>query len=197
MKDIYQQVGRLHAEGIESGFLSTLGGRFLALLYEALDNSLESKLVLIWRENRIAGFAATTTNLSAVYRKLLSRPFVLLVSLFPSLFNPFKLYRIAEVVLLNRRRGGPSSVLPDAELLSIVVEPAFRGVGVAEEAYMKLIENFQERQVEKFQIVVGEDLKSAHRFYLRMGAKVVGDVSVHGNSRSIIYVQNVPPLVMP
>jgi ribosomal protein S18 acetylase RimI-like enzyme len=81
--------------------------------------------------------------------------------------------------------------LPKAELLSIVVDGAFRGNGHAEDLYRRLCGHFQSRGVPAFKIVVGEALEPAHRFYQRMGARPVALLEVHKGEPSTVYVQTV------
>ena len=44
---------------------------------------------------------------------------------------------------------------------------------------------------EQESLAVGEELVSAHRFYLRMGAKPVSKVEIHGNVGSTVYVYKI------
>ena len=72
-----------------------------------------------------------------------------------------------------------------------VVFPEYRGQGVSERLYRGLINHCKALKTPAFKIIVGEVLLPAHRFYGRMGAGVVGEVCVHGDQRSLIYVQPV------
>ncbi|TFZ03836.1 GNAT family N-acetyltransferase [Ramlibacter humi] len=190
--DRYEQVARLHARGIDQGFLSTLGTRFLSLLYEAIDGSSQSVLLTHEEDGRIVGFVSGSLGLGTVYRSLLRRPLRLAASLAPVLLSPRRLWRVIEILLHSRKSGRiDQRDLPTAELLSIVVEPQWRGCGIAESLYGRLKSHFRRTGQLSFQIVVGEALGPAHRFYRRMGAEPAGGLTVHGHARSIVYVQRV------
>ena len=79
------------------------------------------------------------------------------------------------------------SAFAHAELLSIAVDPAHRGAGLAQDLYRQLTEHFRRRQVDAFRIVVGEQLSAAHRFYIKLGARPVGTVQIHAGERSVVY----------
>jgi ribosomal protein S18 acetylase RimI-like enzyme len=59
----------------------------------------------------------------------------------------------------------------EAELLSIAVDLNYRGQGVAKKLYLELCKYFSNKGVTKFKIIVGENLREAQKFYIKMGAK--------------------------
>ncbi|WP_369666733.1 GNAT family N-acetyltransferase [Thioalkalicoccus limnaeus] len=187
----YRAVARLHAENIDQGFLPILGQDFLALLYQAIDESPDSALILAEEEGQVCGFIAGALDLKPVYRGLLRRWPALFLSLAPSLLIPTRLWRIIEIVRYSRKAGKGEAVesLPAAELLSVAVAPSCRGRGHAEALYIELARFFIERDQEAFKIVVGSELEHAHRFYRRMGAEPRAEIAVHGGTPSTAYVQ--------
>lgn len=191
MPDIYRQVGRLHASGIGQGFLSTLGERFLALLYEAIDRSDSSVLITRMEEGEVVGFVTGSLGLGPIYRALLKRPLRLAVSLAPVLLSPTRAWKVVELLVHSRHTAHDQPGWPRAELLSIVVAPAWRGRRVADGLYAALVDHFRRTGEPGFRIVVGQSLAPAHSFYRRMGARPAGVVSVHGGAPSTVYVQDV------
>jgi ribosomal protein S18 acetylase RimI-like enzyme len=87
------------------------------------------------------------------------------------------------------RVRGEEVAISAAELLSIAVDPPFRGRGHAERLYTELSAYFAERGLAEFKIVVGAALAPAHRFYRRMGAVPVAEIEVHKGAASTVYVQ--------
>ena len=132
-----------------------------------------------------AGFVAGGNGMGAIYKRMLRHPFRLATSLLPSLFKPKRVRRILEILKYGQR---VDQGLPEAELLSIAVDPHFRGQGIAERLYRRLIEHFRGERIESFRITVGEGLAPAHRFYQRMGAEAVSNIQVHRGERSIVYL---------
>ena len=187
---ILRQVGKLHAENLDQGFLSTLGANFLFLMYRAIDECESGVLLVETCELGVVGFVSGAENMSLIYRQMLRRWPQLIRSLFPSLLNPIRVWRIFEILWHSRHEANPGG-LPSFELLSIAVDPEYRGQGVSERLYRGLINHCKACKKPAFKIIVGEVLLPAHRFYGRMGAGVVGEVCVHGNQRSLIYVQPV------
>ena len=187
---ILRQVGKLHAENLDQGFLSTLGASFLSLMYRAIDECESAVLLVETRELGVVGFVSGAESMSLIYRQMFRHWPQLIRSLLPSLLNPVRVWRILEI-LLHSRHEANSGGLPSFELLSIAVDPEYRGQGVSERLYRGLINHCKALKKPAFKIIVGEVLLPAHRFYGRMGAGVVGEVCVHGDQRSLIYVQPV------
>lgn len=187
---ILRQVGSLHADNLDQGFLATLGPRFLALMYQAIDESDSSVLLVEERDGRAVGFVSGAQSMTPIYRQMLRHWPALIATLFPSLLNPCRVWRIIEIL----RYGGVGAALPklpEYELLSIAVDPSVRGHGVSEQLYRGLVDYCLAHCIPAFKIVVGQELLVAHRFYRRMGAQVVGEIEVHRGEKSLVYVQDV------
>lgn len=188
--DRFRQVAVLHAANIDQGFLATLGVPFLALMYRALAEAESSVLLTEELDGRVVGFVSGGEGMGPIYRRMLRYPISLFRSLLPSLVRPRKLKRIVEILRYGKQ-GDSGLRLPRAELLSIAVDPSFRGTGVSERLYQRLVSHFSERGVGGFRIVVGDSLEPAHRYYLKMGARPVGRVQIHAGEGSVVYVQTV------
>lgn len=184
---IYKQVAELHAACIDQGFLSKLGVPFLALMYRSIDEAADAVLLVEMRDGKVCGFVSGGAGMSAIYRCMFKRPVRLAWALLPSLVRPSRIRYIADI-LQYRRRQPKESHLPKSELLSIAVDPSARGSGIAESLYLRLVEHFNAQGVSAFRITVGEALTTAHRFYKRMGALPAGQMEVHANQPSTIYV---------
>jgi ribosomal protein S18 acetylase RimI-like enzyme len=187
---VYREVARLHRDNLDQGFLATLGERFLALMYRAIDETAGAALLVEERDGQVLGFVSGARGMRAIYRRMLSHPVELALALLPSLLRPARVWRILEIL----RYGGKADAiadLPPDELLSIAVSPLARGSGVAERLYQRLQAHFRERGVAVFRITVGDALEPAHRFYRRMGARPVGRVEVHRGQGSVVYLQDV------
>jgi len=189
-KQHYREIAALHAANINQGFLATLGVPFLALMYQAIDEVPSSVLLVEEQGGRVVGYISGGLGMGPIYRRMLRHPIRLGMSLLPSIWHPKKLRRIIEIL---RYGGGVGAVsgIPNAELLSIAVDPIARGTGVAERLYRRLQEHFAERGVPAFRITVGDSLAPAHRYYKRMGAEAVSRVEVHAGEGSVVYVQRV------
>lgn len=188
-REVYRRVAELHAASIDQGFLSSLGTPFLALLYEAIDADASSVLLVAREQGEVVGFVAGAHGMRPVYRQLLRRLPRLVAALLPAMLSPRKLVRIAEIVFVGKKAQAIAG-LPDAELLSIAVDPRYRGRGHAERLYQQLALHFAARGLASFRIVVGDALAGAHRFYARQGARPVGQLEVHQGQGSVMYVHD-------
>ena len=184
--EVYRQVARLHMAGINQGFLPTLGESFLTLLYEAIDADPRSVLYIEQVEGTVVGFVAGGRGMGTIYRQMFRRWARLLVALLPTMLKLGKLRRVMEIVWYSRGQK-PMRDCPKAELFSIVVSANARGSGAAQRLYAELADRFFHDGEEAFCIVVGQDLAPAHRFYRRMGAVPMADVTVHHGQTSTLY----------
>lgn len=187
----YLRIAEIHAKSITQGFLTTLGIRFLVILYKAIDESDSSALIVAKENNEIVGFVAGSANVGLVYRAMLKNWFKLSIALLPALISSEKIYRIFETILFSKRKIHEETVLPSAELLSISVLPEYRGKKHAEYLFKELVAHFESIGLNEFKIVVGEALEPAHRFYCKMGAEAVAQSEVHHGNKSIIYIYKI------
>ena len=186
-RDTWRLVAELHAAAIDRGFLSTLGVRFLGVLYRAIDEAPESILIVRRREGRVAGFITGSKGMSPVWRQLLRHPLALGAALAPVLVQPRKLAGILDVLRAPAEGAVPAG-LPPAELLSLAVDPRFRRDGIAESLYRELVQAFAAMGIHRFRILVGDSLDPAQRFYRRMGAVPVAKAEIHPGQGSTIFV---------
>jgi ribosomal protein S18 acetylase RimI-like enzyme len=139
----YRQVAALHAANIDQGFLATLGIPFLSLMYRAIDEAQDSVLLTEECKGSVIGFVSGGVGMGPIYRRMLRRPLSLVWTLLPSLVRPAQVKRILDILRYGTQ-AGESLALPNAELLSIAVNPAVRGSGVAERLYHRLQGHFRD-----------------------------------------------------
>ncbi len=189
--DVYRQVARIHAGSINQGFLTTLGERFLALLYEAIDSDPNSVLFIELVDGKVAGFITGGRGMGSIYRQMFRRWPRLLVALLPALLHLPKWSRTLEIFWYSRQQKAVPGC-PIAELFSIAVLERARGTGAAQRLYQELAERFFQQGEGAFCIVVGQTLAPAHRFYLRVGAVPMAQVAVHQGQASTLYRHDLP-----
>jgi ribosomal protein S18 acetylase RimI-like enzyme len=187
----YRKVAQIHLTCIDLGFLSSLGPRFLALLYESIDADEKSILILEKQQDKVIGFVAGGRSMKSIYRKLLISFPRLFIALAPAMFNPMSLKRIFDLMYFGRSKK-PLPSCPEAELFSIAVIDSARGGGLAQKLYGALAQRFFQEGESAFCMVVGETLSPAHRFYKKMGAVPLAQVSVHPGQSSTLYRQDLP-----
>lgn len=187
-RDVYRQVARMHITMIGRGFLSSLGEEFLSLVYQSIDEHPDSAMFVEMEGDRVVGFVSGTIRPRAMYRRLLSRLPAVAWSLRGSLVSPRRVMGMFSVARYMRGGGPGLPHLPVPELLSMAVDPAHRGKGVAERLYRTLEAYFTSHGVRAFKIVAGEALVPAHRFYEKMGARRMARFQMHEGATSIVFV---------
>ena len=187
---ILSQVAYLHKAYIRDGFLSSLGSGFLNCLYKSISDSKNSVLLVDLEDNIVRGFIAGTVDMNEVKKELKENCLGILIKVFCKVvISPYRLSRFLETYRYSLTSKNFLNL--EAELLSIVVHPNYRGGGVAKNLYISLVQFFKERNIHKFKIIVGRNLKRAQKFYEKMGAIRIGEFELHKGMKSLVYVQEV------
>ena len=185
---IYREVALLHIESIKTGFLPSLGVRFLTLMYKCIDESEFATLETDFSNNELRGFVTGTIGNKSLYAEMLKHPIKLSFSLIPILYNFNKVKKIFN--LLNHLSGKERAKYPKPELLTICVNKNFQRQGIANNLYKKLQAYFERHKINSFTIIVGK-LLDANKFYQKQGAYISGSIKVHSGVVSNVFVQEV------
>lgn len=183
---IYLDVAKLHIDSIKVGFLTSLGIKFLALLYRCIDEADFSILIVKYKDQKLMGFVTGTIGSSSLYKRMLHYPLNLILILVPIIFNLKKIRKIIEV--WRHMSGVKRSKYPKAELLTICVHQDYRRKGIAIDLYQKLSNYFKSVYISEFVIIVGQSLK-ANSFYRYQGAKLIDTIQVHSDINSNLFIQ--------
>lgn len=180
-------IARLHARGIPTGFLSTLGPGVLAELYRGLVLDPTS-LVLVDRgaNGEVKGFIAGSRNTRAAYRSLLKSrgPALALSALAATGARPRRMRKALETLRYSSRT---SRDLPVAELLAMAVEKHFRSQGLGAGLVSEFLSRLDEPAV---RVVVAADNTGAIRFYRAQGFQLAEEIEVHSGQHSKVLVWN-------
>lgn len=177
-------IARLHLENIVSGFLSRLGRRFLVTLYRALISWPGAVVVVVDAGAGPIGFVAGVMDTAAFYKGfLLQHGAAAFVSGFPALLHPANIRRAWET--LTYRGAG---IAANAELLSMAVDPNWRGRGLGNQLGKKLLEALASVGATPVRVVVGAANAAAVSAYERMGFVHAGSTEVHAGEISRVLV---------
>lgn len=163
-----EAVAMLHEQGIRTGFLSSLGRRFLRQMYRAVP-SCPAGFGFVWQEvpGSVQGFVTCAESTGRLYKQALVRRGVLMAaSIARFLLRPSVLKRLLET-LRYPAEVGPD--LPPAELLSIVVAPEARRKGVGKALVAAMVSEFACRGISRVKVAVGAGNEEANAFYQRQG----------------------------
>ena len=189
------QVARLHAELISEGFLAHLGPRFLSHLYRCIASGPDSFLIVATpgasppagRNTAgapvIAGFVAGALDLRALYRRFAFRHgLTAALSSLPRLVSA--LPRVWET--LRHGAGAPDPETSGAELLSVAVDPVWRGRHVGTLLVDGFLGELDRRGVTDAQVVVGADNATAVALYERAGFARARTFELHRGTTSLV-----------
>jgi ribosomal protein S18 acetylase RimI-like enzyme len=174
----------LHAEQIAQGFLASLGPGFLECLYRRIV-AWPGGFVLVARTERegVLGFVAGTSSTKSLYLQFLLHDAVRAAiaarrQLLPRVGDALETWRYSMV-------GPPQrAVLPPAELVSMAVDPAYRGQGIGGRLVQACLAEFEARGITAAKVTVGSANRSALGLYQAAGFRPVGHVEVHRGQRS-------------
>lgn len=180
-------VSVMHITGLPHGFISLLGADFVTALYKAISEDQNSFCLIAEDDNNIRGFVAFTENLGKLYKSAVKTNglgFLMAVGL--KIFRPTVFKRIIQNVLYPGKTKKLN--LPQAELLSIVVDSSCRGKGIAKQLCQMGLNECQRRGIEKVKVLVAVDNKPANRLYKKCGFKFALKVDSHGVSSNVYVV---------
>lgn len=185
----YRQAADLHTQYIPTGFLSSLGSAFFNRMYAFIATDESAVLVVAVEGKRVIGFIAGTVDVRSFYRRFIRKNILWGLILLPKLVTWASIKRALETLLypLKHELGG----LPQAELLSIVVDHPYQGKGISTLLYERLKKYFQMSGVREFKIIVGSTLMSAICFYQKMGATKITEIEVHKGCTSWVMLHRI------
>jgi ribosomal protein S18 acetylase RimI-like enzyme len=186
-----QMAAELHAACIRTGFLPTLGGSFLKVLYRCIDEHAECILLTESINGNVVGFVAGTTGRTSLRRVIGLHPLRAAAALAPSLLSLKRLRGVVRLAKHSTQGHQRAQSWPSAELLSIAVRPDYRGRGVSERLFRRFEYRLGELGVSDFRIMVAPYLAQALSFYRRMGCEDVGRFTLHGNDPSIVLARRI------
>lgn len=174
----------LHMAGQPDTFLTKLGPAVLTTFYRALPQSptgfgftaLAAPLDGATGEQSfiMVGFVSATTSTGQLFLQLGTR---YLPAFLPPLLRRFAqrpglLLNCMQTIVYPLLHSAPQQGMPPAravELLSIMVEPAWRSQGIGQQLLEQLVAACRTRRIEAIDVTVAADNQGAQRFYARYG----------------------------
>jgi len=176
----------LHAGSISEGFLAALGPAFLSRLYRRVTHSPDAFLLVADGGGTTAGFIAGALDLRALYRRFLIHDGV--AATLTSLPTLLRSWRHAWETLRHGTGGadGPATDKANAELLSIAVDPAWRGRHIGTQLVDGFLTELDRRGVKQAQVVVGADNAPAIALYRDRGFETDSTFELHRGTQSLL-----------
>lgn len=187
-------IAQLHRKTLTSSFLAKLGIGFLNSLYVFL---IKKELVILYAEDEnIKGFVSFSANSSGMMKRfLVTCPVCVFKLLGILLTSPLLLKRFFETFIAPFKSKTTESstgkvLLPDAELLSISVDPNSQQSGIGKQLLTALEEQLIKKGIRNYKVIAGVSLESANRFYLKNGFVLASQIKIHGEQQSKVYTKS-------
>ena len=174
-----RDAARLHADQIGEGFLSSLGLRFLTLLYRRIVAWPRSFLLVAEEGGAVVGQAAATEHVGGLYRQFLLRD-----GLVAGALAAPRLLRRWRSTLETLRYPSGEEELPPAELLAVAVDSEWRGRGIGRALVLAANEELARRGVPNARVVVAASNAPALALYRSSGFQPSASIQVHAETRS-------------
>jgi ribosomal protein S18 acetylase RimI-like enzyme len=188
-KDLFPEIAVLHIQGIPTGFISSLGQEFVAVLYEAIAKDKNSFGFVAVEEDELLGFVAFSINLSKLYKHVaLKKGFKFVFVLAKRMLSLQVIKKVWDNLFYPSKMRKMD--LPDAELLSIVIAPEGRGRGIAKQLVDAGFGECLKRKIEKVKVLVAADNEAANKLYKKCGFQFHSEMNSHG-IKSNIYVAEI------
>lgn len=178
-----QGIAGAHCRQIPWGLLTQMGQEFVAAFYEALIRSPLGFAFVAEQDGRLVGFASGVIDWRRFFREFLRRHPRLAVT---SALHSIRTGRWRR--LLETSRYATTAELPQAELVSVAIEPDSRGTGVAVELVRQVLAEFGARGISSVRVTTGEGNTSANRLYERVGFRLHSRQEIHPGMRAAVYV---------
>jgi ribosomal protein S18 acetylase RimI-like enzyme len=179
-------IARLHAQYIDTGFLRTLGTRFLEHLYSAMIGYPGSRVIVVDDPYGPIGFVAGVPDISSFYHHFVAkRGFRAGIASLRALIRPSAWRRIWETA-----RYDTSHEETGAELLSMAVSPTYRGRNLGQDLTSRLLSDLDGDGVKRVKVVVGARNDRARAVYGSAGFVEMNTIEIHRGETSIVMVSD-------
>jgi ribosomal protein S18 acetylase RimI-like enzyme len=187
--DLFRELGNIHVDLIRKGVLEALGPEFVAAVYRELTRDKGLLLYVVFREAKLVGFLAGSTNVIRSLRamgaagglRIAARAFV-------QLWRPrlFKQVLQSAAYFFHRPKTGATrasadgSVRDHAELLAIAVAPEMQGHGVGKSLINAFEDDLQKAgNIQRYFVSTNSVEIGSNAFYQATGFTLIGQKPHH------------------
>lgn len=175
----------LHMSEIDTGFLPTLGQRFMRVLYMAMIRWPGSVVIVADDAGVPIGFVSGVTDVGDFYRHFIRAHWRKAIwAALPRALRPSVIRPAWEAL----RYGSSHVVEVDAELLSMSVASRARGRGLSTDLGQRFLAQMAESGCEAVRVVVSSDNATAIGAYRKLGFADLSRIEVHAGESSEVLV---------
>lgn len=192
-----KEVVDVHMSSFPSFFLTSLGPRFLNLLYQEIINASDGIALVCIQDNQVVGFVAGTLSQKGFYKKLIRTRLLQfgLVALPSTIQNPRIFPRLLRAIRQpDIAKEAPASAL----LMSIAVHPDTMGQGYGTYLVREFIEQLRANNIDKFMLTTdAQNNVRTNQFYQKLGFICIGTHTTPEGRQMNEYVMQLSTLSHP
>jgi ribosomal protein S18 acetylase RimI-like enzyme len=183
-----RDIAALHIACIRTGFISSLGTKFVTALYEAIAQSDSAFGFIAVEDSEVTGFAAFATNVGQLYKSVIKRKgWRLALLLAAKMFSLSRMKKVFETLTYPARVK--QDTMPAAELLSIAVIPQRGRTGLGTQLVQRGLERCEQGGIDAVKVLVATDNEAGNRLYRKCGFALVEQIRNHGILSNIYEAQ--------
>lgn len=191
-RDLLRACAELHVEGLDQGFLSSLGPGIMQLIFMHGAQSQFGTFIVCRRDGEVIGFLLGTLDTGKFYKDfILKRSVRAGLILLPQVFSLKRLKKIFET--LSYPSKDELKELPRSELMDIVITDQAQGIGIGTLLLKKFSEILHDANITEFKVTTGEQLTNAAKFYEKHGGQYRGSIGLHEGAKIRVYVCETKP----
>ena len=177
-------IARLHADSIGTGFLSSLGPRFLRHLYASMISYPDSKVIVAADAYGPVGFVSGVKDVGRFYKHFAAtKGFAAGLVALPRLVRPSALRKFWETATYDAEHQETG-----AELLSMSVASDYRRRGLGAALATRLLDELSAAGIDRVKVVVGSENAGARSLYQSVGFEDKDTIEVHRGEQSVVMV---------
>ena len=175
----------LHMSEIDTGFLPSLGRRFMQVLYEAMIRWQGSVVIVADDAGVPVGFVSGVSDVGAFYRHFVRAHWLRATwAALPRVLRPSVIGPAWEAL----RYGSSDLGEVDAELLSMSVAPRARGRGLSTDLGQRFLSQMAQSGCDSVRVVVASENSTAIGAYRKLGFADRSRIEVHAGESSEVLV---------
>jgi hypothetical protein len=182
-------LARLHMEHYRTGFMPTLGHRFMCQLYEAFVTDPDAVALIVEQDGVIIGYGTGALSVPAFYKRFFRRHGIRAgIAAAPRLVRPSFIKRAWETA----RYSTGMEDFPEPEFLTLGIEPGIRSRGLGGLIGDVVVEELGDIGATWVRGTVATDNGPMNRMMRRSGWIEIGEYTIHNKLRSIVYKKPCP-----
>ena len=176
--ELLRAAAQLHIQHLSyRSFITMLGNKFMLELYRDLLSDNLGFFVFALDGNHICGFVLGCTNSKKFFSVVKRRIFKYFRIILPRIIvRPNLIPKLFETLFYVQKEN--SNVEP--ELIVIVTDSNYRGVGVGSQLVDVLDNEFRKRKIHEYKVTVHDEMKKSNNFYIKNGMKLSNSFMMYG-----------------